>query len=85
MPPYTNSELERTREVRLFDANPALQLPQRVLAACEFCPVRCDGLRKCWRSVISAQCIAIASEGVGAMCFLPSALSVKRSSSNKPG
>ena len=41
MPPYTMSELERTREIRLFDANQTLQLPQRVLAQRDFCPVHC--------------------------------------------
>ena len=50
MPPYTMSELERTTGIRLFDANQALQLPQRVLAQCDFCPVHCDDLRRCWRN-----------------------------------
>ena len=40
---------------------------REVLAQCDFCPVHCDGLRRCWRDVVSAQCIAMASEGVGAM------------------
>ena len=48
MPPYTMSELEQTRGIRLFDENEALR-------------------RECWRNVISAQCIAMASEGVGAI------------------
>ena len=50
MPPYTMSELERTRGIRLFDENEALRLPERVLAQCDFCPVHCDGLRRCWRN-----------------------------------